>query len=365
MINDVFKSFFRTIGRILAYIAVGLVIAYFAGFVKPANVKAAIIENDNFSLNTLTYNGYTLRYDSNLWFTGGNTYTMTIGLVPYGWIAGTNLYVSVVLCGGHEWSFTSTSATGVSNASVSSSNYACSFANSTVKGQVIMYTFNLSTGSGNEFLGNFYIYQYYTSDFRLIDFVVSDTAFAKFSDYSAEDNALKQQQIIDKQTETNSKIDDVKSKQDTTNSKLDEAETTRKGILSSIKDVLTSIANLPKKIIDLMITALKSLFIPDDTEFITNFVESIESKLGFIAEVPVSVINFGLGLVNASWTEVTSVSFPSISIFGYYFWDAQNIDISTGINIFKPYKYITDILCVCICVGTLNKWREKFTGGGN
>lgn len=179
--------------------------------------------------------------------------------------------------------------------------------------------------------------------------------------------------IIDGQIKnTNSKLDDVKGKQDQTNSKLDdvkgkqdEAEKTRKGILGKIGEILTSIVNLPKKIVDLVVDGLKSLFIPDDTEFITNFVDSIENKLGFIAEVPISVINFGLGLVNASWTEVTSISFPSINIFGYYFWDSQDVDITTGINIFKPYKYITDVLCVVLCVATLNKWREKFTGGGS
>lgn len=172
--------------------------------------------------------------------------------------------------------------------------------------------------------------------------------------------------IIDGQIKnTNSKLDDVNKNQQDTNKKLDEAENTRKGILGTIKDVLSNIINLPKKIVDLVVDGLKSLFIPDDTEFITNFVDSIENKLGFIAEVPISVINFGLGLVNASWTEVTSISFPSINIFGYYFWDSQEIDITTGINIFKPYKYITDILCVVLCVATLNKWREKFTGGGS
>lgn len=34
MINDIFKSFFRTIGRILAYVAVGLILAYFFGVGK-------------------------------------------------------------------------------------------------------------------------------------------------------------------------------------------------------------------------------------------------------------------------------------------------------------------------------------------
>lgn len=45
MINDVFKSFFRTIGRILAYISVGLAIAYLSGFIHAGKVSA--LENAN------------------------------------------------------------------------------------------------------------------------------------------------------------------------------------------------------------------------------------------------------------------------------------------------------------------------------
>lgn len=52
MINDVFKSFFRTIGRILAYLAVGAGIVYislqFTNFVMP--VSAAVLPNNSFNL---------------------------------------------------------------------------------------------------------------------------------------------------------------------------------------------------------------------------------------------------------------------------------------------------------------------------
>ena len=175
--------------------------------------------------------------------------------------------------------------------------------------------------------------------------------------------------LKDKQDQTNSKLDDLKDKQDKTNDTLtseDEDTTSKKcGVVCKLKGIFTGIIELPKKIITLLIDALKSLFIPEDTEFITNFVDSIENKLGFIAEVPVSIISFAINLVNASWTEVTSISFPSINIFGYYFWDAQTIDISEGLNIFKPFKYVTDVICVVLCAATLNRWREKFTGGGS
>ena len=178
-----------------------------------------------------------------------------------------------------------------------------------------------------------------------------------------------QKEFNKKQDETNKNLNDLKTSQDKTNDTLnseDEDTTSKKcGVVCKLKGIFTGIIELPKKIVNLLIDALKSLFIPSDTDFITNFVDSIENKLGFIAEVPIKVIQFGLNLVNASWTAVTSLNFPSVSIMGYYFWEAKEIDITPAINIFKPYKYLTDIACVCLCVATLSRWREKFTGGGS
>lgn len=167
--------------------------------------------------------------------------------------------------------------------------------------------------------------------------------------------------VKEQQNETNNKLDDVKSSIDS-----DDNDTTSKkcGIVCKLKGIFTGIVNLPGKIVSGLIDALKSLFIPSDTSFITDFVESIENKLGFIAEIPISIINFGLELVTTEWDKFDSVTFPSISIFGYNFWNTQEVDLTEAINIFKPYKYITDILCVIICAATLKRWREKFNGGG-
>lgn len=181
---------------------------------------------------------------------------------------------------------------------------------------------------------------------------------------------------IEKQKEdTNNKLDQQINQNQTiidqnnqTNSKLDEAETTRKGILGTIKEVLSYVNPFSEnffayKLVELLINALKSLFIPEDMSFVTDFVEALESKLGFIAEIPVKIIEFTLSLATATWSEFKSISFPTISIFGYNFWNAQEIDLTEAINIFKPFKYVTDVICVVICAQTLNKWRERFTGG--
>lgn len=153
------------------------------------------------------------------------------------------------------------------------------------------------------------------------------------------------------QQQTNEKLDNLN---DSITSEDDDFESKKCGMICKLK-------KLPSMIID----GIKSIFIPSDMDFITDFVDSIESKLGFIASVPIQLIEFILNLASASWEEVTSVSLPTIDIFGYKFWNAQDIDITMAINIFKPFKYITDLACVILCCKTLLKWYENFTGGGN
>lgn len=140
---------------------------------------------------------------------------------------------------------------------------------------------------------------------------------------------------------------------DDTNNKLDEAENTRKGIWETIKDLPGAFLNM-----------LKSLIIPDNFEFIYDFKDSLENKLGFIASVPMQFINYLLSLPNKVFTPITSISFPEIEVFGTKFWNGQDVDITEGLSWFNGIKYFGDILCVILMVNTLNKWWKKF-GGGN
>lgn len=138
-----------------------------------------------------------------------------------------------------------------------------------------------------------------------------------------------------------------------TNDKLDQAENTRKSIWETIK-------NLPNAFLNM----LKSLIIPDNFDFIYDFKDSLENKLGFIASVPLQFIDYILSLPNKVFTPITSISFPEIEVFGTKFWSGQDIDISEGLSWFQGIKYFGDILCVILMVNTLNKWWKKF-GGGN
>lgn len=65
-----------------------------------------------------------------------------------------------------------------------------------------------------------------------------------------------------------------------------EAEKTRKGIWGTIKDVLSTLVNLPSKLISGFFDMLKALFIPSEDffeDFINDFKQIFLKKLGFLA----------------------------------------------------------------------------------
>lgn len=148
--------------------------------------------------------------------------------------------------------------------------------------------------------------------------------------------------------ETNKKVDKIN---EDIKKNHEEAEKTRKGILQTILD-------LPGKLLDMLI----GLFVPDNFDFLNDFKDSLSNKLGFIAAVPIKLTDFLFGLATAEFTELDSVNFPSISIFGIKFWDNLDIDLSFAINILKPIKYITDVLCVSLCCVRLKKLYHRFFG---
>lgn len=135
--------------------------------------------------------------------------------------------------------------------------------------------------------------------------------------------------------------------------KLDEQNETSKGIWATIKD-------LPNAFLDMLL----GLFIPDDLSFIDNFKDVISNKLGFIASIPIQIIDFALGLVNVAFEEITTISFPSFEVFGVRFWNAEDIDITILLDKLKPFKYLTDLTCVILCCRTLYDMYHNFTGGG-
>ena len=247
------------------------------------------------------------------------------------------------------------------------SNYSCQIKESYSVGRVL-YIFGQNglitsvSGSSRTLNNKWVIYQYGVVNWSLISSVFTDDDIS--IDYSTDGVISSNKEIIDQNKKIIEKNNEIISGQKDTNDKLDEAENTRKGIWGTIKDVLSNIIALPKKIVEFLVDALKSLFIPEDMSFLDDFKESISNKLGFIAQVPIAVIDFGIDLVNLDVEEMTSVTFPTVEIFGVNFWPEMEVDITPIMSKFSSLKYLTDVLCVTMCVSTLNRWREKFTGGG-
>ena len=151
--------------------------------------------------------------------------------------------------------------------------------------------------------------------------------------------------------------------------KLDEQNKTSKSILGKIGDILSYINPFSDnffayKLVELIINGLKSLFIPKNLDFLEYFKDTMSEKLGFIASIPLQLIDFIIDLKDYAFSTPTSLTFPTISIFGYSFWNQMTIDITEGLSWVSAIKYVTDIICVILCVNTLRKFYNSFFGGG-
>ena len=110
-----------------------------------------------------------------------------------------------------------------------------------------------------------------------------------------------------------------------------------------------------------ILDGLEYLFLPSDFSF-EPLVESLQNKLGFIYQVPYSVISFGLDLISLDIQELNTLTIPEFKIFDETFINEQNIDLSTGISAFAPFKYITDLLCISLCVNALFRYKDNIFG---
>lgn len=321
-------------------------VALFSLFV--VNIKATTIETDEFYLSNLKYAGTTLNTFSNFATSGNQNQKFSFGLVPHGYEAGTNLFISIVLCTDFDFGGNGYGDVGLSNFQVYKSDYTCSFNGSSYTGgRIRIVGLNLKTGGGNEFSGGFYLWQMTSGSISLIDFKVSANGFVDIKDYA-------QQSVIDGQKEQT-------NEQKKTNDKLDEAENTRKGILGTIKDVLSNIINLPKKIVEFLIDALKSLFVPTDEQLyeIVNDSKELSENFGFVGQSMSFFINIFtslLGMVNANGCiEMPAFKIGATSLFDEHtFWDARNVCLadnailSANINTIRT---ITSIVFVSLFLG--------------
>ena len=370
-INTFFSSVFRVLGRICAYLIVGIVFYILASYLGLLRVNAA-----------------TISYSSSRWAFGYHTFSSSSdNYYDFTWEAllpipnptdrffvppknaGVSSYLSFPITAFRfdivdvnlkpdtwyeitvNFGF-SNNYTGIfwENATVNScyvSNVACSNASvRKINNSQIKFTFK--PASSGDYL---YIDVGKTTDGKNIPELLTNFAEPSLAEYQY---FYVSSLTIEPISDVSGELSDLNNKQQQTNNKLDQAEETRQGIWETIKA-------LPGKFLDM----LKGLFIPDNFDFLDDFKETLETKLGFIAEVPIALIDFILGLVTADWSEFNSLSFPSIEVFGVNFWGTQEISLQEAIDIFSPYKYVTDVICVVICVNTLKRWYDNFAGGGN
>ena len=171
---------------------------------------------------------------------------------------------------------------------------------------------------------------------------------------SSSDSNKNQQETNKKLDETNKKIDDVKGKQD-------EAEKTRKGILGKIGEVLSSIASLPKKIVEFLMDALKSLFVPTDDQLyeIVNDSKELSENFGFVGEAVAFFLNIFtglLGMVNANGCiEMPAFKIGATSLFDEHtFWEARNVCLADNTILsanIDTIRAITSIAFVSLFLG--------------
>lgn len=357
-IKTCFNSFFRTLGRILCYVAIGMILSF---LFSKLDVHADMVSPNQISFNGKQFDSYyeiPVILDNHSIDLKVEIFDM-ISRVP---TLQTNLILDVCATTNQFNIWRTIAAGGACSSSCFSQlvqvkqipDLVCrTYTYNDNKAYRIVIPINKwSVGIGSS--------DYITLDDKITIYnasvhdLYSSIYGAYYSDIGFDLNNQEalfndlnqtQQNILNKQNELNNSIKD-------TNSKLDEAENTRKGIWETIKGIPESIAN-----------AIKGLFIPDNFDFLNDFKDTLSNKLGFIAEVPIKLIDFIISLADFTWTEFSSITFPKIEIMGVSFWNDITIDVGPILGGLKKYRYITDVLCVTLCVNTLRKMYDKFTGG--
>lgn len=166
--------------------------------------------------------------------------------------------------------------------------------------------------------------------------------------------------------------EELQNKQDQTNQKLDEANETNKGIWDTIKKVLSYINPFSEnffvyKLIDLLIEAIKSLFIPSDdffSTYFTNLQNWFSDRLGFLFypfELIIDILN---DMLNINFSEpqftIPDINEPFtgnklISSTTFNFNDLLNNNVWNTVH--NIYLILVD---VAIVFGLVNLFHKKY-----
>lgn len=338
----------------------------FLGSVKATSIKTYV--------NDLQYDSSTLSTSSYTYRAAGNR-NIFFDLMFDTEVNNRWNYVSLVLCSSSGFSggiVPSGYQNYIKGISYNETSYSCPYANSSYDGgKVVIINFMLFIGE-SEFSGYFTTYQNGPSSIQLIDFVINDNQFVAAQNYSSYDLIIKNSQIVNQNNtiinqgqQTNDKLDDLNSKQDKTNDTLsseDDDVTSKKcGVVCKLKGIFTGIIELPSKIVNGLIDALKSLFVPTDEQLyeIVNKSKDLSENFGFVGESVnffIDIFSSLLGMVNANGCiELPAFKMGATSLFDEHtFWDARqacladNVILSANIDTIRT---ITSIVFVSLFLG--------------
>lgn len=358
MIKDVLRSFFRTLGRIIAYLFIGFLLSLiFGNFKVFASSNINVINSWGGSnnsctncsyLNTSNFSGYGYQKSSFIFDEAYIDISFSgILSVQSNNAVNTNIssYMVTLRSSSNDSNITNWCSISYRDESRFEDHFSIAY-DIHCSGQV----------HGNNW--NLVIIDFYLNN-RVTAGLVSAESFVvqAVTDSSAINSTINNStnSIINNNNDnTQSVIDNQNKNQQETNEKLDEAEETRKGILQTLID-------LPKTLIQWLF----GLIVPDNFDFLNGFLESLENKLGFIASVPIQMIDFLINLVNVPFEEMTSITMPGFSVLGYDLWSNIEIDLTDLIDTLSPYKIYTNIGCVCLVIRYLSKLYDNFANGGN
>lgn len=106
-------------------------------------------------------------------------------------------------------------------------------------------------------------------------------------------------------------------------------------IYDGVKEFVQLLRDLPAKLIDLLVSALKSLFIPTDEQFAelrSGFTSSISDRLGLLVEIPVYIKDLFQDVINADVS--TTIDFPEVR------FDISRVIPSCPDFVFGPYDVL-------------------------
>lgn len=159
------------------------------------------------------------------------------------------------------------------------------------------------------------------------------------------------------QQQTNNRLDNLNNSI-TSNSSDTSSESC--GLLCKLKGIFTGIIELPSKLVNLLIDALKALFVPTDNQLyeIINDSKDLSENFGFVGESInffITIFTSLLGLVNANGCiEFPEFTVGATSMFeSITFWEKQliclndNVILSTHI---ETIRTVTSIVLVCLFI---------------